>query len=123
MERGIFLFFGFSETKIGSFALWFCVPSDLLFDNNNNNNFINFEREKKKELGNMDNNVCMFSIRGCYDNLSYYVWAKPKAILRHHMDDQTILLGYNCWEEEGLLFEFIHNWKYIYFNFKKNKFK
>jgi hypothetical protein len=29
----------------------------------------------------MDNNICMFSTRGCYDNLSYYVWAKPKAIL------------------------------------------
>jgi hypothetical protein len=29
----------------------------------------------------MDNNICMFSIRGCYDNLSYYVWVKPKALL------------------------------------------
>jgi hypothetical protein len=59
----------------------------------NNNNFINFESKKKYELGNMDNNIGIFSIRGFYDNLSYYVWAKPKAYTRHHMDDQTISFG------------------------------
>jgi hypothetical protein len=30
----------------------------------------------------MDNNIGMFFIiRGCYDNLSYYVWAKPEAYI------------------------------------------